>query len=184
MPPPRHTSPAPVLRSAPKKAAVPEGAQPASQAVERAHAHDDDACSHDHGPRRLPRFSDAAIERAASLFRAAGEPARLRMLELLLQGELCVTELATALDDQLSTVSQRLRVLRAEGLIARRRKGKHIYYALADQHVIDVILGVLDHATHPPHSHWDPRASGAPAPSRAAPPVLPTASSPKKGTPR
>lgn len=119
----------------------------------------DPPCEHDHGPRRLHRFSDAAIERAAAIFRAAGEPSRLRVLELLLQGEMCVSEIAAALDDGLSTVSQRLRVLRAEGLVTRRRDKKHLFYGLADQHVVDVLVGMLDHATHPPHSHWEPPAS-------------------------
>jgi ArsR family transcriptional regulator, lead/cadmium/zinc/bismuth-responsive transcriptional repressor len=125
----------------------------------RAAAKPEAECDHDHGPRRRPRFSEAAIERAAAIFRAAGEPSRLRLLELLLQGELCVTEIASSLDDGLSTVSQRLRVLRAEGLVSRRRDKKHLYYTLADQHVVDVLVGMLDHATHPPHSHWEAPAS-------------------------
>jgi ArsR family transcriptional regulator len=48
--------------------------------------------------------------------------------------------------EKFSTVSQRLRVLRLEGLIVRRRAGTHLYYALADRHVAGLIYNALAHA--------------------------------------
>src|ERR1700722_3035180 len=78
------------------------------------------------------RLSDEAYERAASFFRAAGDVARLKLLTRLADGEWCVTELAQAARVTLPAVSQQLRILRAEGLVRRRRAGKHVYYALAD----------------------------------------------------
>jgi DNA-binding transcriptional ArsR family regulator len=95
---------------------------------------------------------DAALERASRLFRAIGEPARLRLLSRLAQGEMCVTELAASEKESLSTISQRLRVLRSENLIIRRRRGKHINYLLADQHVMDLVFNALAHATERPAS--------------------------------
>jgi DNA-binding transcriptional ArsR family regulator len=80
------------------------------------------------------------------MFRAVGDEGRLRLMALLARGEACVTELAEATGDGLSTVSQRLRVLRVEGLVTRRRDGKHLYYALADDHVAQLILNALAHA--------------------------------------
>lgn len=94
-------------------------------------------------------FSDQAVARAAGMLRAAGDPVRLRLLELLTGGELCVSEIALITDDLLPTVSQRLKVLRQEGLVRSRREGKHVLYALADQHVIDLIFAVLAHAQEP-----------------------------------
>ena len=93
-----------------------------------------------------------ALERASRLFRAIGEPSRLRLLSRLAQGEMCVTELAASERESLSTISQRLRVLRSENLIVRRRRGKHINYALADQHVMDLVFNALAHATERPAS--------------------------------
>jgi len=87
-----------------------------------------------------------SLERAAQLFRAMGDAPRLRILQLLKKGELCVTEIVTAANDKFSTVSQRLRILRTEGLILRRREGNHIIYALADRHVADLIQNALAHA--------------------------------------
>jgi ArsR family transcriptional regulator len=76
-----------------------------------------------------------------------GDAARLRILDLLKQQELCVTEIVAAVGEKFTTVSQRLKLLRSEGLIVRRRDGNHIYYALADRHVVDLIMNALAHAT-------------------------------------
>lgn len=109
----------------------------------------DPACApNQHRTRALaPSVSEHSMERAARIFRALGDPARLRLLAMLSQGEACVTEVAGAAGDELSTVSQRLRVLRAEGLVSRRREGKHILYGLADQHVVDLVFNALAHAS-------------------------------------
>jgi DNA-binding transcriptional ArsR family regulator len=104
---------------------------------------------HEHEPTPPTPYSSAAFERAAGIFRAAGDVPRLRLLELLSRGEKCVTEIAETLDEGLSTVSQRLRLLRAEGLVRRHREGKHIYYALADEHVSHMLHDALDHAGEP-----------------------------------
>ncbi len=108
---------------------------------------------HDHAhPGSLDtEYPDEAFERAAAIFRAAGDVARLRLLARLAGGERCVTELAAAADAGLSTVSQQLRLLRAEKLVARRRAGKHIYYRLADEHVLDLVRSALSHGAEPAH---------------------------------
>ena len=103
-------------------------------------------CGPNDHPAAEPALTPASLERAAQLFRAMADAPRLRVLDLLKARELCVTEIAAVLNDKLSTVSQRLRVLRQEGLVARRRDGNHLYYALADRHVADLILNALAHA--------------------------------------
>jgi ArsR family transcriptional regulator len=65
-------------------------------------------------------------------------------------GEWCVTELAHAAHVALPTISQQLRLLRSEGLVRRRRVAKHVYYALADEHIRDLLRSALDHATEEP----------------------------------
>ncbi|HEX5661524.1 MAG TPA: metalloregulator ArsR/SmtB family transcription factor [Polyangiales bacterium] len=106
-------------------------------------------CAHEPHTNRVPRPQAAAIvvERAAALFRALGDTARLSLLERLAHGEYCVTELAEATGEGLSTISQRLRTLRSERLLKRRRVGKHVYYTLADQHVLEMIQSALAHAS-------------------------------------
>lgn len=102
-----------------------------------------DESDHGHLEEALP---PASLQRAAQLFRAMGDAPRLRILDVLKNGESCVTEIVAAVGEKFSTVSQRLRILRQEGLIVRRRDGNHIYYALADRHVADLILNALAHA--------------------------------------
>jgi ArsR family transcriptional regulator len=100
----------------------------------------------DHAPRGRTGVDRLACEKAAGIFRALGDSARLQMLALLAQGDLCVTEIADRLDDNLSAVSQRLKLLRAERIVKHRRAGKHIYYSLADRHVAELISNALEHA--------------------------------------
>jgi len=102
---------------------------------------------HPQPSRNAFEVSGAALDRAARLFRAIGDPPRLRLLAALAQGEACVSELAG--DEQLSTVSQRLRILRTEDIVTRRREGKHIYYKLADQHIASLVENALAHAAEP-----------------------------------
>jgi DNA-binding transcriptional ArsR family regulator len=97
-----------------------------------------------------PGVSEEAYERVAGFFRAAGDLARLKLLVRLADGDWCVTELALAARVPLPTVSQQLRLLRAEGLVTRRRVAKHVYYALADGHIRDLLRNALEHASEGP----------------------------------
>lgn len=89
---------------------------------------------------------DLAFERAAGLFRALGDEARLRLLNSISRQEACVTEIARESGEGTSTISQRLKLLRAEGLVKRRREGKHLYYSLVDSHILILIQNALEHA--------------------------------------
>jgi DNA-binding transcriptional ArsR family regulator len=97
-----------------------------------------------------PASSDSVFLRAASLFFALGDPARLRLLASLEGGERCVSELAQSSGEEMSAVSQRLRLLRFHGIVSRRRQGKHVFYALADRHVAELIRSGLQHAAEGP----------------------------------
>jgi ArsR family transcriptional regulator len=104
-------------------------------------------CSHPHTPDAVRvAVEPAALTRAARLFRAMGDPARLALLQFLRGGESCVGEMVEHFGEKFSTMSQRLRLLFQEGLVRKRRDGLHIYYSLADQHVVDLIANALDHA--------------------------------------
>jgi len=101
---------------------------------------------HARRPQPTPRREEDAFARAAALFRVVADATRLKLLDRLSEGEWCVTELAAAAGSGLSTVSQQLRLLRAERIVTRRRVGKHIYYSLNDDHVRQLISSALDHA--------------------------------------
>lgn len=88
----------------------------------------------------------SVIDRAAGMLRAGGDPARLQILDLLLSGERQVTEIAELTAAEMSTTSQRLRILLKENLVRRRREGRDMYYRLADAHVETLVRNVLEHA--------------------------------------
>lgn len=91
-------------------------------------------------------WSAEILDRAAAMLSAAGDPARLRLLDLLAAGERCVSDIAATTGDAMPTVSQRLQLLRREGLVTARRDGKHVFYRLADRHVLELVDNVLRHA--------------------------------------
>jgi DNA-binding transcriptional ArsR family regulator len=93
-----------------------------------------------------PLFNVKAFDRASRLFRALADVPRLRLLSRLADGEVCVTALAAAEGESMAVISQRLRVLRGEELVTRRRSGKHVFYALADKHVLDLFSNAVAHA--------------------------------------
>ena len=104
-------------------------------------------CTHEASP--FKGRGEKVIDKAAALLKAAGEPERLRLLERLGHAEACVGELSEELGWGMPTISQRLKVLHQEGLISRRRDGKHIYYSLDDDHVRLLIDNVFKHVTEP-----------------------------------
>ena len=84
----------------------------------------------------------------AEIFRALGDPTRLRILRALAASELCVCDLTAILGMSQSAVSHQLRLLRSLRLVRNRRAGRMIYYALDDDHIEKLLAQGLDHVTH------------------------------------
>ena len=80
------------------------------------------------------------------MFQALGDPERLRLLVRLGEGEACVSELAENEGEKITTVSARLRILFAARLVKRRREAKHVFYALADEHLPPLLRSAIEHA--------------------------------------
>ena len=99
----------------------------------------------DHTTREGTPLSDASFVAAVKLFKALSDEQRLRTLELLARGEACVSEIAASFDEPLSTVSHRMKLLEQVGLVRRKRRGRHVDYALADDHVVHLVRDALDH---------------------------------------
>jgi ArsR family transcriptional regulator len=75
----------------------------------------------------------------ANLFRVLGHPARVRILELLRDGERSVGALQTELGLDSGGTSQHLAALRRIGLVESRREGTSVYYRVDDEHVFDLL---------------------------------------------
>lgn len=78
-------------------------------------------------------------------FQALSDPKRLRVLDLLREGERCVCELTEALDVSQSLLSFHLKTLKEAGLVEDRRDGRWVYYSLATEPLegLRVFLGAL-----------------------------------------
>ena len=75
----------------------------------------------------------------ADLFKVFGDSTRIRILYALMEGSLCVTDLASALEMNQSAVSHQLKILKQSKLVKSTRAGKTILYELADEHVKSIL---------------------------------------------
>ena len=83
----------------------------------------------------------------AELFKALGDPTRVKILFALMKKELCVCDVAAVVSISDSAVSHQLRVLRIQRLIKYRREGKVLYYSLADDHIQKLFAQGLEHVS-------------------------------------
>src|SRR5713101_4642278 len=87
-------------------------------------------------------FETTDLTAAARFFRVLGDPTRLKILELLSEGERTVGELVSAVDQPQPRVSTHLACLRHCGFVTTERRGKEVIYRLA----LDGLLGIVDRA--------------------------------------
>jgi len=87
----------------------------------------------------MPLKANPVHEVKANLFRVLGHPARVRILELLRDGERSVGALQTELALDSGGTSQHLAALRRIGLVATRRDGNNVYYRVEDDAVFDLL---------------------------------------------
>ncbi len=104
-------------------------------------------------PERVALVMASMIDEAttlglAEIFRALGDPTRVRILHSLAASELCVCDLAAILGMSQSAVSHQLRLLRSLRLVRHRREGRMVYYALDDDHIEKLLAQGLDHVAH------------------------------------
>lgn len=102
-----------------------------------------------HTVEQLP--DDVIIAGMAEIFKALGDPSRLKIVNALFIREHCVCDLAVICNQSESAVSHQLRVLRTLRVVQNRREGKTIYYSLEDDHVRSLVEMSRDHITH--HLH-------------------------------
>ena len=81
----------------------------------------------------------------AETFRALGDPTRVRLLDALSHGELCVCDLGDSARLSESATSHQLRLLRTLRLVRPRRAGRMVFYALDDRHIVTLFKQGLRH---------------------------------------
>ena len=90
------------------------------------------------------RALEAALSRPisevkAELFRALAHPARIRVLEVLVDGERSVGDMQPLVGIESSHLSQQLAVLRRAGLVTTRKEGSTVFYAVRDRLVAELL---------------------------------------------
>ena len=88
---------------------------------------------------------DEVLYELADLFRVFGDSTRIKILYALHDNELCVQDIANAVQLSQSAVSHQLRVLKANRLVKPRKDGKTVFYSLADDHVRKIIAQGMEH---------------------------------------
>ena len=122
-------------------------------------------------------IDQTALDGLTEIFRVLGDPTRLRILDVLSRGELCVSDLASQLRHTESAVSHQLRLLRSARIVRARREGRMIFYSLDDTHVLTLFEQGLRHVQEA--GHLSPRlgedltgTKASPAGGRVAPKPL------------
>ncbi len=90
-------------------------------------------------------LATAKAQEMSEFFGILADPNRLRLLSILVHGEMCVCNLAGVLEMSESAVSHQLRALKSMNLVKYRRDGRNIHYSLADSHVVNLYREVAEH---------------------------------------
>ena len=88
-------------------------------------------------------------EESAAIYRALSHPVRLKILDLLRHGSLCVCHLEEILDKRQAYVSQQLSVLREAGLVENERVGVQAYYRICHPNLQALLAPLLGEEPRP-----------------------------------
>jgi DNA-binding transcriptional ArsR family regulator len=108
------------------------------------------------------------VEALADTFRVLGDPTRVRILDALSGGELCVCDIASLVGISESAASHQLRLLRGMRLVRPRRAGRLVYYAVDDQHILELLRQALTHVQEPRFAIGDSRVAPVLDPSTSS----------------
>lgn len=85
-----------------------------------------------------------ALGRAAECLRTLAHPHRLRMVQMLLQGDYAVGELAAACDLPSPMASEHLRLMQRCGFLTSVKEGRKVYYRVAEPHLKSILKCIED----------------------------------------
>jgi DNA-binding transcriptional ArsR family regulator len=112
------------------------------------------------------KMSSEALQLVAARFKVLSDPMRLRILQLLEEGETSVSELARAVESTQPNVSKHLKTMQDAGLLARRQEGNTVYYSIADPTVFDLCAVVCSSLQERFSAHASAFGTAKPAGSR------------------
>jgi ArsR family transcriptional regulator len=81
----------------------------------------------------------SATHYLADALKSLAQPTRLKIIDFLRDGERCVCEIFPAIDEEQSNTSRHLSYMQTHGILARRKEGVKIYYAVKHPEVFEII---------------------------------------------
>ena len=102
-----------------------------------------------------PQLTEAGYEQIATFFKVLAEPLRLRLLNALYDGERTVNQLMADTGGNQANVSKHLKMLLDAGLVARRKEGTSVFYAVADP----IVFLLCDQVCYRQQAFLEARAS-------------------------
>ncbi len=90
-------------------------------------------------------MNEKTAEHVAEVLKAVAHPIRLKIVELLEAGEMCVGDIVVALGGKQAITSQQLNMMKAKGVLSRRRDGARVYYRIENKNVIKLLHCINDH---------------------------------------
>ena len=91
---------------------------------------------------------EVTLIKLSEVFKTIGDPTRIKILWCLDNNEMCVCDIANALNISKSLVSHQLAVLRNKKIVKSRKSGKEVYYTLDDEHISKLYEICVEHINH------------------------------------
>src|SRR5690606_30467584 len=98
-----------------------------------------------HQPPAVELVATADARKIARVFQVVAAPTRVRIVQALADADWCVSDRTGPLGMDQPAVSHQLKYLRNLGLVRWTKRGRHVYYALADDHLREILLSSIAH---------------------------------------
>lgn len=95
-----------------------------------------------------PLLPEETVQKASIILKALADPTRIKILHLLSREACSVGHIADVLGMSQSAVSHQLAHLRNVQLVGYRREGQTVYYSCKDDHVVELLRQLIEHAEH------------------------------------
>ena len=93
-------------------------------------------------------FNEKTLYDFVEMLKALADSSRLKIIHALMDGTLCVSDIAEKTGLGQSLVSHHLSILRSVRVVKPKRNGKNIFYSIDDDHVKDIFVKGMDHVSH------------------------------------
>lgn len=90
-------------------------------------------------------MNEKQAEHIADVLKAMAHPVRLKIVEILEEGEKCVNEIVKAVSGKQSITSQQLNMMKDKGVLACRKDGAKVYYRIENKNVIKLLHCMYEH---------------------------------------